>query len=211
MLDLAPLHGPSHTRHIALVFLTATLCLSSCSRPVAAPEVVGTWFVHMPTAPYPYHLFIFHADGSVIQSNPDAGDPRRSDSNLMGTWKSAGDYVTAKLVEPPPTGPLINLLTAPNSRSRCRSNPTNFKAPGLPQSSTQQASPSGRPPGQYCTGKHLPWRQFVTCGIGESISNNEYDSLASSSRLSFDSGATVVVETPVKLRVGFAPQFGVGR
>ncbi len=53
----------------------------------------------MPTAPYPYHLFIFHADGSVIQSNPDAGDPQRSDSNLMGTWKSAGDHVTAKLVE----------------------------------------------------------------------------------------------------------------
>ena len=53
----------------------------------------------MPTAPYPYHLLIFHADGTVIQSNPDAGDPRTSDSNLMGAWTTAGTQVTAKLVE----------------------------------------------------------------------------------------------------------------
>ena len=53
----------------------------------------------MPTAPYPYHLFTFHADSTVIQSNPDAGASGHSDSNLMGAWTSAGDGFTTKLVE----------------------------------------------------------------------------------------------------------------
>jgi hypothetical protein len=44
-----------------------------------APSIIGAWFVRMPKAPYPYHLFIFHADGTVIQSNPESGDPGSSD------------------------------------------------------------------------------------------------------------------------------------
>ena len=99
MFDVRSPHDPTHTWLIALVFLVATLCLSGCSHPGGAPAVVGAWLLKMPTAPYPYHLFIFHADGTVIQSNPDAGDPRTSDSNLMGAWTTAGTQVTAKLVE----------------------------------------------------------------------------------------------------------------
>jgi ketosteroid isomerase-like protein len=64
-----------------------------------APSIIGAWFVRMPKAPYPYHLFIFHADGTVIQSNPESGDPGSSDSNLMGVWTSNGETVNAKLLE----------------------------------------------------------------------------------------------------------------
>ena len=98
MLDVHVPHS-THSWRIALVFLAAILCLSGCSRSAALPAIVGTWLVQMPAAPYPYHLFTFHADGTVIQSNPDAGDPRHSDSNLMGAWTTVDGHVTAKLVE----------------------------------------------------------------------------------------------------------------
>jgi ketosteroid isomerase-like protein len=65
----------------------------------ATVAIVGAWFVKIPAAPFPYHLFVFHTDGTVIQSNPDSGDPGHSDSNLMGAWSSAGGTITAKLVE----------------------------------------------------------------------------------------------------------------
>ena len=45
------------------------------------------------------HMFVFHSDGTVEQSNPDAGDPNASDSNLMGAWQAVGDEYRGKLVE----------------------------------------------------------------------------------------------------------------
>ena len=50
-------------------------------------------------APFPLHLFVFHPDGTVLQSNPDAGDPNTSDSNAMGVWRADGGEVKGKLVE----------------------------------------------------------------------------------------------------------------
>jgi hypothetical protein len=44
-------------------------------------------------------MFVFHSDGTVQQSNPDAGDPNTSDSNLMGAWLPDGDGFKGKLVE----------------------------------------------------------------------------------------------------------------
>jgi hypothetical protein len=53
----------------------------------------------MPDAPFPMHMFVFHADGTVQQSNPDAGDSHASDSSLMGAWRADGAGVRGKLVE----------------------------------------------------------------------------------------------------------------
>jgi hypothetical protein len=55
--------------------------------------------VTIPEAPFPYHLLIFHADGTVHQSNPDAGDRNTSDSALMGAWTTTANGIKAKLVE----------------------------------------------------------------------------------------------------------------
>jgi hypothetical protein len=44
-------------------------------------------------------MFVFHSDGTVQQSNPDAGDPNTSDSNLMGAWVPNGDGFKGKVVE----------------------------------------------------------------------------------------------------------------
>ena len=79
-----------------------TLFLSGCrERPGGGtdPSIVGTWIVRIPEAPFPMHLYVFHADGTVQQSNPDAGDPNTSDSNLMGAWQKNGEGFKARTVE----------------------------------------------------------------------------------------------------------------
>jgi len=44
-------------------------------------------------------LLVFHTDGTVEQSNPDAGDAGTSDSNLMGAWETDGDHIKGQVVE----------------------------------------------------------------------------------------------------------------
>lgn len=61
--------------------------------------IVGTWFVKTPEAPFPYHLFVFHADGTMLQTNPEAGDRNTSDSNGVGVWVVDGPNIKGKFVE----------------------------------------------------------------------------------------------------------------
>jgi hypothetical protein len=77
--------------------------LAAC-RPVShgkghSPAIVGTWFVKIPEAPFRYHMFVFHSDGTLQQTNPDAGDPNTSDSNGMGAWATDGDKIKGRFVE----------------------------------------------------------------------------------------------------------------
>jgi len=44
-------------------------------------------------------MFVFNLDGTMQQSNPDAGDPNTSDSNGMGVWAVEGDRIKGKFVE----------------------------------------------------------------------------------------------------------------
>jgi hypothetical protein len=83
----------------------AVLCLGppACER-VSGPKngppaIVGVWLVKAPEAPFQYHMFAFHADGTMQQANPDAGDPNTSDSNGMGAWLPDGDRIKGKFVE----------------------------------------------------------------------------------------------------------------
>src|SRR5438045_9700637 len=63
------------------------------------PSILGVWYVIAVDAPFQYHLFTFHADGTMVQANPDAGDPLTSDSDGMGVWKLTGKTVKGKFVE----------------------------------------------------------------------------------------------------------------
>lgn len=87
--------------HLA-VLGTVALCLGfsacHCGGNTNSP-IVGTWIVKAPEAPFPYHMFVFHADGTMQQSNPDAGDPNSSDSNGLGVWVRDGDAMKGKFVE----------------------------------------------------------------------------------------------------------------
>ena len=69
------------------------------ARPVATDPVVGTWLVEQPAAPFPLHLYVFNADHTMQQANPDAGDPRTSDSDGKGAWRRRGRQVSGKWVE----------------------------------------------------------------------------------------------------------------
>jgi hypothetical protein len=68
------------------------LALAAC-HPARVSPIVGTWLVTIPEAPFPLHMFSFHADGTVQQSIPDAGDPNSSDSSAMGAWLAQRDAI----------------------------------------------------------------------------------------------------------------------
>jgi hypothetical protein len=61
--------------------------------------VVGVWEVVAGGAPFEYHVMTFHADGTMLQSNPDLGNRVASDSNGMGVWRTDGDTVTGAFME----------------------------------------------------------------------------------------------------------------
>ncbi len=49
--------------------------------------------------PFPISMYVFNADGTMQQANPDAGDPRSSDSDGKGIWVVNGDRIKGKWVE----------------------------------------------------------------------------------------------------------------
>lgn len=61
--------------------------------------VVGAWFVKVPGAPFEYQMYVFNADGTMQEANPDAGDANTSDSDGIGVWISKGDRIVGKFVE----------------------------------------------------------------------------------------------------------------
>jgi len=44
-------------------------------------------------------LYVFNADGTLQQSDPDAGDSQNSDSDGKGVWAAEGSHVRGKWIE----------------------------------------------------------------------------------------------------------------
>ena len=70
----------------------------------AAPEqsrvsIVGAWVVKYDKAPFPWHMQVFNADGTMQQANPDAGNAGSSDSDGKGIWTAKAGRVRGKWVE----------------------------------------------------------------------------------------------------------------
>ena len=84
---------------LGVALYCSSACQSGPGRKGDPPAIVGTWLVKSPEAPFPYHMFVFHSDGTLEQSNPDAGDPNTSDSNGMGAWTAAAGGIKGKFVE----------------------------------------------------------------------------------------------------------------
>jgi hypothetical protein len=74
-------------------------CSSLAGRSSLPNPVVGAWLVKDPNAPFPYHMYVFNGDGTMQQANPDAGDPRNSDSDGKGIWVTDGERIKGKWVE----------------------------------------------------------------------------------------------------------------
>ncbi len=77
----------------------ALVGLLACGGSPEAHSIVGVWVVRHQGAPFPYHMYVFNADGTMQQANPDAGNPRTSDSDGKGIWMAAADTVAGKFVE----------------------------------------------------------------------------------------------------------------
>jgi hypothetical protein len=84
---------------LILAFAATSLCLTACHHKHASAPIVGTWIVKIPEAPFHDHMMTFHADGTMLQANPDAGDPYTSDSNGLGAWTADGKRIKGKFVE----------------------------------------------------------------------------------------------------------------
>ena len=84
---------------VGVMALSVAGCNGGPDGQQASPPVVGAWLVKIPDAPFPLHVFVFHSDGTVEQSNPDAGDPNTSDSNLMGAWRAVKGRYQGRMVE----------------------------------------------------------------------------------------------------------------
>ncbi len=126
------------------VSLAVCLLMLGCRQPAAPTQtlaVVGTWFVTIPEAPFPYHLFVFHSDGTVLQSNPDAGDANTSDSNLMGAWIAEGDHIRGKLVETAADRVTHRFVSRGKSASHSRFPATSSMVRLLWSSSTRPTTP----------------------------------------------------------------------
>lgn len=90
-------------RKLAAPAFAALLSAAGLVAPAAAANtdgIVGTWIVKAPDAPFQYHMFVFNADGTMQQANPDAGDENTSDSDGKGVWVRKDDKkVIGKFVE----------------------------------------------------------------------------------------------------------------
>ncbi len=62
-------------------------------------NIGGAWFVKADDAPFQYHMFVFNADGTMQQANPDAGDANTSDSDGKGVWVKNGNTIEGKFDE----------------------------------------------------------------------------------------------------------------
>jgi hypothetical protein len=86
---------------LAAMFLSGLTGCNSGTLPASASRsaIVGTWMVRDPNAPFPWHMYVFNADGTMQQANPDAGDPHTSDSDGKGIWVADAQTVRGKWVE----------------------------------------------------------------------------------------------------------------
>ncbi len=95
-------------KHRVLAFaglLTAAFVLGSLGCSTAgsgntrSEPIVGAWLVKDAAAPFAFHMYVFNADGTMQQANPDAGDANSSDSDGKGVWRGDGQKIRGKWVE----------------------------------------------------------------------------------------------------------------
>ena len=63
-------------------------------------SVIGVWRIKAKGAPFAYHMFVFHSDGTMHQTNPPLGNTETSDTAGLGVWAAKGkDAITARFEE----------------------------------------------------------------------------------------------------------------
>ena len=93
----------TRSSHPYVFVATCVIGLAGCAAiphtaPAQAP-IVGAWIINDPMAPFPYHMYVFNADGTMQQANPDAGDPHSSDSDGKGVWAARDGRIVGRWME----------------------------------------------------------------------------------------------------------------
>ena len=92
--------GLAFVGFVATAFILGSLgCSSGSKGNTGSYPIVGAWLVKEPAAPFPFHMYVFNADGTMQQANPDAGDANTSDSDGKGIWIADGQRIRGKWVE----------------------------------------------------------------------------------------------------------------
>ena len=85
---------------LAITFIGGSLgCSRSSPVNTRSHPIVGAWLVKETGAPFRYHMYVFNADGTMQQANPDAGDAHTSDSDGKGVWIADGQKIRGKWAE----------------------------------------------------------------------------------------------------------------
>jgi len=67
---------------------------------MAQHPIIGVWRVKTKGAPFAYHMFVFHSDGTMHQTNPPLGNTETSDTAGVGVWAAKDkNKVTARFEE----------------------------------------------------------------------------------------------------------------
>ncbi len=83
----------------AIALILPAGCIAVPVREHSETSIVGAWVVKYDKAPFPYHMQVFNADGTMQQANPDAGNAGSSDSDGKGIWIAEGAHFRGKWVE----------------------------------------------------------------------------------------------------------------
>ncbi|MDE1992446.1 MAG: hypothetical protein KGI75_08075 [Rhizobiaceae bacterium] len=83
----------------ALLSIACGIVPAAAADAAKTDPIVGVWVVKAADAPFPYHMFVFNADGTMQQANPDQGDEGTSDSDGKGIWAAKDGKIVGKFVE----------------------------------------------------------------------------------------------------------------
>jgi hypothetical protein len=64
-----------------------------------SPSIVGAWYVDAVGAPFAPHAMLFHDDGTVEITNPDAAEATNSSSDGMGAWIRKHQTISGQFLE----------------------------------------------------------------------------------------------------------------
>lgn len=85
---------------VALGALMLALTVQPQAQAGTSPaKVVGAWYVDTVGAPFLPHGMLFHADGTLSLTNPDAAEAANSSSAGYGQWEAAGREVRGRFFE----------------------------------------------------------------------------------------------------------------
>lgn len=79
------------------VFATAVFSAGASAN--TRGDIVGAWYVDAVGAPFAPHAMLFHDDGTVEITNPDAAEATNSSSDGMGAWIERHHQIVGQFLE----------------------------------------------------------------------------------------------------------------